>query len=100
MNIEDLNIQDIFEAYGTIMLIIIIVKIIYDVILIAKIWETASNTTDSERLLRDIYNNQVDEEENQKKIIELLEQQNEKLERIANALEQQDSEPYIIEKDE
>lgn len=90
-----MNIGDLIETYGIIIISVGIIKIIYFVILLCKV----SDSAETGRNTREIYNNQVDAEEKQDKIIELLEKQNMKLERIAKALEKEE-EPYIIEKED
>ena len=90
-----MNIGDLIETYGLILIAIIVIKVIYFIILLCKV----SDSSETGRNTQLIYNNQIDEEEKQDRIIELLERQNEKLERIAQALEQEE-EPYIIEKED
>lgn len=94
-----MNLENILNTYGAILIVIVVIKIIYFILLLCKVFDNAKSTYNNEKTLVDIHNNQVIEIGNQRKIIELLSEQNEKLERIANALEQ-DSEPYIIEKED
>ncbi len=70
---------ELIEKFAIMKFAILIIIILYFVVLLAKVWDIAKNS-------RDMYNNQLEE-------LELLE-------RIANALESSDSEPYIIEKED
>lgn len=92
MNISDLSIENIIEAYGAIVILVIIVKIIYFISLHFAVSKVRYEIEDTRKI-----------------IIEKMEKQNElnlaylkkfttQFERIAKALEQ-DQEPYIIESD-
>ncbi len=94
-----MDIADILESYGMILLGVVIIKIIYYLILLCKVNDSANEVYRNGKTLTDIHNNQIDEIENQKVIIDLLAEQNELLNRIAQALEE-DGEPYIIEKND
>lgn len=98
MEIEEI-LGYIIETYGVIIIGISVIKIIYFVVLLCKICDTANQSFKINKDINDIYDNQLDELHNQREIIRLLSEQNEKLDRIAYALEQ-DSEPYVIEKKE
>lgn len=98
MEIEEI-LGYIIETYGIIVIGIAVIKIIYFVVLLCKICDTANQSFKINKDINDIYDNQLDELHNQREIIRLLSEQNEKLDRIAYALEQ-DSEPYVIEKRE
>lgn len=80
-----MNFETIVNTYGIVIVGIILIKVIYFLVLISRVGSVAD----------DSYKTQKKQEE----IIELLEMQNEKLERIAQALEQEE-EPYIIEKED
>ena len=67
-----MNLENIIETYGTIVTVIIILKIIYYLILISRIGDIK---------------------------YEIKKELNKKLERIAKALEQE-TEPYIIKKED
>lgn len=97
MNIEEI-LGYIIETYGIIVVGIAVVKIIYFVVLLCKVYDTANQTYKINTDINDIYDNQLEELQNQREIIRQLSEQNEKLDRIAYALEQ-DSEPYIIEEE-
>ena len=80
-----MNLENIIETYGTIVTVIIILKIIYYLILISRIG--------------DIKYEIKKELNKQDELKMILIEQNKKLERIAKALEQE-TEPYIIEKED
>lgn len=95
MEIEEI-LGYIIETYGIIVIGIAVIKIIYFVVLLCKVCDTANQSYRINKDINDIYDNQLDELNNQREIIKLLSEQNEKLDRIAYELEQ-DSEPYVIE---
>lgn len=80
-----MNLENIIETYGTIVTVIIILKIIYYLILISRIG--------------DIKYEIKKELNKQDELKMILIEQNKKLERIAKALEQE-TEPYIIKKED
>lgn len=94
-----MNIADIIESYGMILLGITIIKILYYLILLCKVFESVNEVYKNGKTLTDIHNNQIDEIENQRIMIDLISEQNALLSRIAQALEE-DGEPYIIDKED
>lgn len=91
-----MNLEGLLETYGAVVLLAFIIKIIYHIILLAKVFDTANNTNNSCRMQNEIYETMV---KNQEQLIAYMKEQNKKLERIAKALEEE-PEPYIIEKED
>ena len=87
-----MNLENLLEVYGIIILLVPIIIIIYHIILLSKVCVTAKETHLARKRQEEI-----------KDILIVLErknlQQTKLLERIATVLETDDSEPYIIEKE-
>ncbi|WP_443656067.1 hypothetical protein [Faecalibacillus faecis] len=87
-----MNLESIIETYGIVLVIAFIIKLVYYVILLSKVSETATETYMSRKNLDNIYEILITLE---RKSIE----QTKLLKRIAKALETE-NEPYIIERKE
>jgi len=82
-------IEDLLETLK----IVSIIKVLFPIVLFILFCILVKEASKIRDLLEDIYNNQIDEEKKQDVMIE-------QLERIAQALESNEEEPYIIEKEE
>lgn len=82
-------IEDLLETLK----IVSIIKVLLPIVLFILFCILVKEASKIRDLLEDIYNNQIDEEKKQDIMIE-------QLERIAQALESNEEEPYIIEKEE
>ena len=94
-----MNLEDLIEAYAGIIIVVIIIKVIYFLILISRVGSIADDNYRIKKSQDEISEKLEELDRRSAEELRLMNEQNELLKRIAQALEQE-GEPYIIEKED
>lgn len=94
-----MNIENLLETYKAAIIIVVIIKVIYFLVLISKVGSIADDSYKIKKNQDEISEKLEELERKSAEELRLMNEQNELLKRIAQALEQEE-EPYIIEKED
>lgn len=94
-----MNLEALIEAYAGIIIVVIIIKVIYFLILISRVGSIADDNYRIKKSQDEISEKLEEIDRRSTEELRLMNEQNELLKRIAQALEQEE-EPYIIEKED
>lgn len=94
-----MNIENLLETYEAAIIIVVIIKVIYFLVLISRVGSIADDSYKIKKNQDEISEKLEEHERKSAEELRLMNEQNELLKRIAQALEQEE-EPYIIEKED
>lgn len=94
-----MNIENLLETYEAAIIIVVIIKVIYFLVLISRVGSIADDSYKIKKNQDEISEKLEELERKSAEKLRLMNEQNELLKRIAQALEQEE-EPYIIEKED
>lgn len=94
-----MNIENLLETYEAAIIIVVIIKVIYFLVLISRVGSIADDSYKIKKNQDEISEKLEELERKSAEELRLMNEQNELLKRIAQALEQEE-EPYIIEKED
>lgn len=94
-----MNFETILNTYGIVIAGIILIKVIYFLVLISRVGSVADDSYKIQKKQNEISEKLEELDRRSAEELRLMNEQNELLKRIAQALEQEE-EPYIIEKED